>query len=277
MAGLPYSSALILGVDDHVGAYLARLLDARGVRVSGVASGRDGLPDAIGGLGIGDAVTMLDADAAIAAAGAGTPDVIFAIAGAGDGNAAIIDAAAAGVRLAHVVDIDRLRHDSTAMAGARRIADLRQTQQRLAFNAILHPHDSRFGPRDSLPARITGAALRASNDAATPLELIETGPRDWGWTPEYVDAVLRLAALPVLRDAAVASGHALTTAEFADHAFAHFGKAAADHVTILPGAAVPDTTTTTAAAALKAATGWSASTHGRDLVRALSEGAASRA
>ncbi len=275
MAGLPYSSALILGVDDHVGAYLARLLDARGVLVSGVASGRAGLPDAIGGLGIGDAVTMLDPDAAIAAAGAGTPGVIFAI--AGDGNAAIIDAAAAGVRLAHVVEIDQLRLDPAAMAAARRIADLRQTQQRLAFNAILHPHDSRFGPRDSLPARVTGAAFRAANGAAAPLELVETGPRDWGWTPEYVDAVLRLAALPVLRDAAVASGHALTTAEFAEHAFAHFGKSAADHVTILPGATAPDTTSATAAAALKAATGWSASTHGRDLIRALSEGAASRA
>ncbi|WP_426166377.1 GDP-mannose 4,6-dehydratase [Sandarakinorhabdus sp. DWP1-3-1] len=272
MAALPYASALILGVDDHVGAYLARLLDARGVRVTGVKAGVAG-PDAIAELGIGAAVALTD-DPVAAAAGA---DVVFAV--AANGLEAQIDnilaAARPGLRIAHVVDRDRLQRDRDAAARARRIAEARAADGRPWFNAILHPHDSRLGPTDNLAARITAAAWRASRGEPERLELVESGPQDWGWTPEYVDAVLRLAALPQVRDAAVATGHTLTTAEFAGHAFEFFGKDAADHVTILPGtAAEPDTGV--AAAALKAATGWSASTWGRDLVRALGEGAAGR-
>ncbi|PZN92532.1 MAG: hypothetical protein DCF31_15895 [Alphaproteobacteria bacterium] len=274
MAALPYASALILGVDDHVGAYLARLLDARGVRVEGVAAGVAG-PDAIAELGIGAAVAMTD-DPLRAAAGV---DVVFAIPGAADSLDARIEAILAdarpGLRIAHVVDRDRLQRDRATADRARRIAEQRGAAGRPWFNAILHPHDSRLGPTDNLAARVTAAAWRASQGQPERLELVETGPQDWGWTPEYVDAVLRLAALPQVRDAAIATGHTLTAAEFAHHAYDFFGQSAADHVTILPGPAAA-TDTGVAAAALKATTGWSASTWGRDLVRALGEGAAGR-
>lgn len=270
MAGLPYSTALILGIDNHVGVYLARLLDARGVRVEGVGGSSDGLVE----LGIADDVAMIEPGAALRAAADGKVDVVFGI--AGDHLATLLDDAATTTRIGHVVEAEALRRQPASVALARRIGDLRRDTRRPVFNVILHSHDSRLGPGDSLPARIVDAAYRAAMGGDPQLELIETGPRDWGWTPEYVDAVLRLAALPAVRDAAVATGHRLSVAEFAEHAFGFFGKDAADHVTITGTGSNADAATDTAATALKAATGWSASTWGPDLVRALCEGAATR-
>lgn len=270
MAALPYSTALILGIDNPVGIYLARLLNARSVRVQGVGGGSAGLA----ALGIADDVATIEPEAALRAAADGRIDAVFGI--AGDHLATVLDDAAATTRIAHVVDADALRRQPASVALARRIGDLRRDASRPVFNVILHPHDSRLGPADTLPARIIGAAFRAGTGDAPKLELVETGPRDWGWTPEYVDAVARLAALPVARDAAVASGHRLTTAGFAGHAFAFFGKNAADHVTITGTGSDAGTDTDAAATALKASTGWSASTWGADLVRALCEGATTR-
>ena len=73
-------------------------------------------------------------------------------------------------------------------------------------------------------AQVIGAAARA--DAPSP-SFAETGPRDWGWTPEYVDAVQRMAARERLTDMVVASGHRLTVAEIAAHAHDYFRKASA--------------------------------------------------
>ncbi len=275
MAAPPFATALILGIDDHVGAYLARLLHARGVGVLGLTDGLPHRQDAIAALGIGADIALVgDGDAEMLAT-AGTAGAIFAIAGDAARMAAILDAAPAATRLVHVVDKADL-HQPTRLALVKRLGDLRRDQGRPAASIILHAHDSRLGADDTLPARVTVAAWRASQGEAAPLALAETGPCDWGWTPEYVDAVIRLAALPVLRDSAVASGHRLTTAEFVEHAFGFFRQDAA-LVTITGSDDAGDADTSSIAAALKSTTGWSASTHGRDLVRALCEGAAGRA
>ena len=133
-------------------------------------------------------------------------------------------AAAAGARLCHIVDAETLRHTPALLAQAKAIAALRRDAGRPAVNAILHAHDSRLGPADTLPARIIAAAFRAGQDPvpAQVLEIAETGPQDWGWTAEYVDAIVRLAALATPLDLAIGSGHTLTVREFTDHAFAFF-------------------------------------------------------
>ena len=284
MASKPFSSALVLGINGHVGGYLARLLHARGVGVLAAIDPDHPGPDAIAALGIADDITLVAPGDVTALAGNGDIGAIFAIAGTSDAQAARIAEAVAAAesrsatRLCHVVDSDALRTNPASLANARRIADLRRDADRHAANAILHAHDSRLGPDDNLAALITGTAFRIAQGEILPrLVLEETGPRDWGWTPEYVDAVQRLAALPRPIDMAIASGHGLTVAEFAEHAFRFFGLDPADHVTITGSAAASDTDAATAAAAIKAATGWSASTWGRDLVRALCEGAAGRA
>lgn len=266
-------ACLIIGIDHHVGAYLARLLEARGVGVAGV-----GTPGLLTRLGIADSVAAVAADAAPAATARSR--LVFAISDAAPARAELIaeclGAAAASAlppRFIHVADVADL--DLPAVRGLLpRVAEARSGRRIETANVLLEAHDSRLGPAQSLMARITGAAFAAAQDRGGPrLEIAETGPRDWGWTPEYVDAVQRLAARPALVDLVVASGHRLTAAEIAEHAFAFFKRDAAAHLRISgSGSSVKPIDP----APVKAATGWSASTHGRDLVRAICEGAGDR-
>lgn len=267
-------ACIIIGIDNHVGAYLARLLDARGVALAGVGDDR-----LVARLGIADSVTAV-APADAAAAAAGTARLVFAVSNGDAERADIIavslaSAAAAALppRVIHVADVAAL--DAPAVRDTlRRITAARAGGRIETANALLEAHDSRLGPSDSLLAQITSAAWRAAQkDAPPPLTITEPGPRDWGWTPEYVDAVARLAMRPTMVDLVVASGHTLTAAEMADHAFGFFRRDAADHVRISgPGATVAAINP----APVKAATGWSATTYGRDLVLAICEGAADR-
>ena len=268
-------ACLIIGIDNHVGAYLARLLDARGVGLAGI-----GDPALVARLGIADSITAVSADDAAAATSAAR--LVFAVSNADAARADTIaeslasaSATATPPRVIHIADIAAL--DSPVVRETlRRVAQARTGGGIETANALLEPHDSRFGPAGSLLARITSAAWRAaqSDESTTsPLVIPEPGPRDWGWTPEYVDAVARLAMRPTLIDLVVASGHLLSAGDMATHAFAYFRRNAADHVQIVGiGAPVAGVNP----APVKAATGWSASTYGRDLVRAICEGAADR-
>ena len=268
-------SCLIIGIDNHVGAYLARLLDARGVSLAGV-----GTPQLVARLGISDTIAAVsDADAASAA---GAARLVFAVSNGDDARADTIaaglgaaNAAASPPRFIHIADVAAL--DSTAVRETlRRVVAARTGGRVETANTLLESHDSRLGPTNTLMAQITGAAWRAAQaDAPSqpPLAITEPGPRDWGWTPEYVDAVARLASRPTLVDLVVASGHLLSAADMSAHAFAYFRREAADHVHITGvGEARPPINP----APVKAATGWSASTYGKDLVRAICEGAADR-
>nr|WP_310523662.1 GDP-mannose 4,6-dehydratase [Polymorphobacter sp.] len=273
-------TALILGANDHVGGYLARLLQARGHRVATVADPSLAMPDALALLGIANDVEPL-ASADVTAFIANTASTTLYAINTSEAAATLLEAtltaaASSATRYVHVVDRHTLVARPAAALFTHRIAELRHASGVAATTAILGHHDSRLGPSDNLAAHITTAAWRASQGKAiSPLELTETGPQDWGWTPEYVDAIQRIGAMAQPRDLAIASGQSLTTAEFAHHAFAFFGLDASAHVRITP-LPITDTATETAAAALKTATGWSASTRGRDFVRALCEGAADR-
>ena len=269
MAAMTTPACLIIGVDNHVGAYLARLLDARGVALAGVGDNR-----LLARLGIADSVTPVTAtDVAAAVAEA---RLIFAIS---DGSAERADLLATGIdaagnsaRLIHVADVADLAQ-SPVRASMARIAAAKNAGAE-AVNVLLEAHDSRFGKRDTLTARIIEAARAAtSGETRSVLEIIEPGPRDWGWTPEYVDAVQRLAARERLVDMVVGSGHSLTAAEITNAAFAFFRANPAAHVRITgTGTSTPLVNP----AALKAFIGWTASTWGNDLIKALCEGASDR-
>lgn len=275
MTGGVASNALILGADGAVGAYLARLLQARGSTVFGtIENGSGGLR----AIGAAEAINVVLASEAIGFAATRADATVFAINDGGAEQAALVAAVltdAARARLVHVVDADALRRTPRLQAQANAVATLRCEGGRHAVNAILHSHDSRLGGADTLPAIVIDAAFRAARGERPALKISETGPRDWGWTPEYVDAVARAATLAVPADLAIGSGHTLDVAEFVAHAFEYFRIDPSGHVHVLPGAADPELAVDTAQ--LKAATGWSASTWGRDLVRALCEGASARA
>ena len=274
--------AIILGANGAVGAYLARLLQARGAAIHAVDNPADAT-DGRGGLGIADTINQVGATDAARLAADLADATVFAI---NDGSPAqsalvadVLAAAADAPRapgIAHIVDHDVLRIEPALLAQARTVAGYRRDAGRRAVNAILSPHDSRLGQPDSLMARIALAALRAAQDGSPQeLVIIDPGPRDWGWTAEYVDAIARLAALPRPLDLAIGSGHRLTAADMASHAFGYFKRDPAGHFRIAPAVApVADPPIDTDR--LHAATGWRAITHGRDLVHTLCEGVAAR-
>jgi hypothetical protein len=270
-------NALILAANTATGAYLARLVQARGTSVFAVADESDA--DALTALGITGDVNALPAVDAARLAATLTDATIYAVNTGSAAQLALIDellVAAPAARFVHVADIAAMRAQPAIVDRVRAVTALRRDAGRRAANALLHAHDSRLGPADSLSAQITLAAFRAAQGAAPEnLEIPETGPLDWGWTPEYVDAIARLGSLDIPLDINVGTGRQLDVQQFTDHAFGFFKVSPDGHVRVTPSSAAAEGPVDTSRT--KALTGWSAVTWGRDLVHALCEGAASRA
>jgi len=56
--------------------------------------------------------------------------------------------------------------------------------------------------------------------------------RDWGWAPEYVEAIAAMLNQPVPADYIIATGHSHTLQEFMETAFELVGKDWREYVTI---------------------------------------------
>ena len=281
---LPAPHALILGLDTPAGAYLARLLHARGQQVSGIAAAAPALLPA---LGAQDDITELPSSTLA------SPDsvpvfphqgVVYLVSQPHPGAEALaqqaLATAPATTRLVHVADHGLLLAHAPARSLAQQITRLRRDSGRFAANAILHPHDSRLGPKDALPARIIAAAHRASQTPSPWPDLPHLPPQDWGWTPEYVDAVARLAALPIATDIEVASGVPMTAHEMATHAARWFRldpSLTSIPVPSIPAPSISASTRPPDTARLKTLLGWRATTTGADLMAALCEAVHQRA
>ncbi len=232
-------SAAILGLDTAAGAYLARLLGARGYAVRG--TGGDAL---LARLGIAGDVTRGD-DVAAAVAGAGE---VFDLRG---------EAAA-------TADLLALGGDARVFVGvAAGSLPVAAPAGRYVATGIVHPHESRLGPGTSPVARIV-AAFAAGTDF-DPVDLATS--TDCGWTAEYVDAMWRMLQRPTPETLAIATGRLLDGNDVARVAAAYFKRAAPAAVAGAPGVAGD-------AVPASAQLGWRAVTWGDDLVTVLCEGAA---
>lgn len=234
-------TAAILGLDTADGAYLARLLLARGYRLSGT-----GGADKLARLGIaGDVVRAGSVETLVAAA---RPDEVYDLRR---------DPSAAAVEMTGNVRVFVAAPPGAAAAagpGGRFVAVGR-----------VFGHESRLGPGTSFVARIIAAAADGTDPAPADLAAVT----DCGWTPEYVDAMWRMLQRAEPAGFDIATGRSLGGNEVAHHAFSYFGRDAAPFAAATPaGSAVGD------AAATRADLGWSATTWGRDLVRTLCEGVA---
>lgn len=262
---------LVIGADNHVGAYLARLLAARGERV-GVTGDRLLAP-----LGIVDDVEPLNEAEALARVG--RSDIVYFVED-DDIRAqtlfpellAAVAKAASGPRLINIVD-RAMVEDRAGPRGRVRDLVVRRSEAGLnAANALLHRHDSRLGPTDTLPARIVGHLAAAKGQPGSPpLAIDDTGPEDWGWTAEYVDAIQRMARLSRPVDLQIATGHRMSVQDMIAYAGEWFGIDPTGLFAITTEPARPEQTAPDLTR-LKAMTGWAAGTWGRDLVRTLAEG-----
>jgi len=93
-----------------------------------------------------------------------------------------------------------------------------------ASNAILFNHESPRRPTTFVTRKITSAVAAIAGGAQESVTLGNLSlQRDWGWAPDYVDAMIRMARFGSGDDFVVATGTAHSIADFVAAAFAAVG------------------------------------------------------
>jgi GDPmannose 4,6-dehydratase len=111
------------------------------------------------------------------------------------------------------------------------IANYREAYGLFACSGILFNHDSPLRPERFVTRKIVAAACRIARGSGERLRLGNTRVRrDWGWAPEYVDAMWRMLQQDRPDDFVVATGETRSLEEFVASAFAAVGLDARDHV-----------------------------------------------
>lgn len=106
-----------------------------------------------------------------------------------------------------------------------------------ASSCILYNHESPRRPTTFVTRKITEAAARIGTSGSGVMRLGNLeARRDWGWAPDYVDALVRAARHPEAGDYVVATGQTHSVAQFAEAALrrAGVGDGWRDHVEVDP-------------------------------------------
>lgn len=113
----------------------------------------------------------------------------------------------------------------------RLVVHAREQHGLFACAAILFNHESPLRPPHFVTRKITLAAARIARglDREVPLGSLDAA-RDWGYAPEYMEAMRLMLRAGEARDYVVATGRSATVAEFAALAFARVGLDWRDHV-----------------------------------------------
>jgi GDPmannose 4,6-dehydratase len=113
------------------------------------------------------------------------------------------------------------------------VANYRQAYGMYACTGILSNHDSPLRPRRFVTRKIIHAvaSLALGRDIRLSLGNLNI-ERDWGWAPEYVEAIAAMLDQPVPADYIIATGSSHTLQEFMETAFELVGKDWRAYVTI---------------------------------------------
>ena len=115
------------------------------------------------------------------------------------------------------------------------VANYREAYGLFAATGILFNHESPLRPERFVTRKIVAAACRIANGSGERLRLGNTTiQRDWGWAPEYVEAMWSMLQRECAEDLVIATGKSHSLAEFADLTFKHFGLNWQDHTDIDP-------------------------------------------
>ncbi len=111
-----------------------------------------------------------------------------------------------------------------AKAYAHQMAAVYRSRGLHVATCILYNHESPWRPATFVTRKITQAAARIAHEGAGVLTLGDTTVRrDWGWAPDYVDAIVRAVRHTTPDDFIIATGHTHTVAEFVEAAMRHAG------------------------------------------------------
>jgi len=115
------------------------------------------------------------------------------------------------------------------------VRNYREAYGVFACTGILFNHESPLRPRQFVTQKIIAAAVAIKVGLLDKLELGNLDiTRDWGWAPEYVDAMWRMLQAEVPDDFVVATGEAHSLSDFVARAFAAVDLDWRDHVVVDP-------------------------------------------
>ena len=150
----------------------------------------------------------------------------------------------------------------------------RESYDLFAVSGILFNHESPRRGREFVTRKISEHVARIKLGLADELLLGNLDARrDWGYAPEYVDAMWRMLQQDTPADYVIGTGQHHTPQDFVDVAFAHVGLDPADFVRVDPAFLRPAEVETLLADPTKAREelGWSATTPFDELVRVMVE------
>jgi len=111
-----------------------------------------------------------------------------------------------------------------AKAYAHQMVSVLRGRGLAASAVILYNHESPRRPETFVTRKITAAAARIAAGRQDRLALGSLDVRrDWGWAPDYVEAMVRAVRHPRADDYVIATGESHTVAEFVAAAFAAAG------------------------------------------------------
>lgn len=103
------------------------------------------------------------------------------------------------------------------------VRNYREAHKMVAANGILFNHESELRPARFVTQKVVQSAYRISCGSTEKLTLGELGIScDWGWAPEYAEAMWRILQADQADDFVIATGEANSLKNFVEQAFACF-------------------------------------------------------
>jgi len=126
---------------------------------------------------------------------------------------------------------------ATAKAAANySVANYREAYNLFCCTGILFNHESPFRPARFVTRKIVATAVRIKRGSGEKLELGRIDiKRDWGWAPEYVEAMWLMLQQDNPDDFVIATGVSTSLQDYVAKVFAYLGMNWTDHVTQSPG------------------------------------------
>jgi GDPmannose 4,6-dehydratase len=120
------------------------------------------------------------------------------------------------------------------------VTNYREAYGLRACSGLLFNHESPLRAHRFVTRKIVAAAVRIANGACAPLRVGDLSiRRDWGWAPDYVEAMWAMMQRPEPQEFVIATGVSHTLEEFAAVAFREVGLDWRNHVDHDPSLARP--------------------------------------
>jgi len=154
------------------------------------------------------------------------------------------------------------------------VANYREAYSLFACTGILFNHESPLRPERFVTSKVVATAWRIAQGSEEKLQLGNISiQRDWGWAPEYVDAMWRMMQKEQPSDYVIATGESRSLQEFVELVFSSLQLDSKQFVTSDPSLFRPTDLAIGRADPRKAEKelGWKAAYHMNDVVRLLLE------